>query len=124
MLFLSCLTLICTHLFSQEKSFKAFKISQAPKIDGSLNDAAWLNAPGATGFVQNTPDVGNPSTQKTEIKIVYDNAAIYVGAYLFDDPSLIRRQITARDEESQKDVDYFSVFLILTMINKTVFSLQ
>ena len=36
--------------------------------------------------------------------------AIYIGAYLYDDPSLIRKQITARDGEQQKDVDYFSVF--------------
>jgi hypothetical protein len=42
---------------------------------------------------------------------LYDNAAIYVGAYLYDDPALIRKQITARDGESQSDVDYFSIFL-------------
>jgi hypothetical protein len=48
---------------------------------------------------------------KTEVKILYDNTAIYVGAYLYDDPALIRKQITARDGESQSDVDYFSIFL-------------
>jgi len=42
---------------------------------------------------------------------VYDDNAIYIGAYLYDDPSLIRKQITARDAETQKDVDFFSVFL-------------
>jgi hypothetical protein len=52
-----------------------------------------------------------PVSQKTEVKILYDNAAIYVGAYLYDDPALIRKQITARDGESQSDVDYFSIFL-------------
>ena len=57
------------------------------------------------------PAFGQPASQKTEVKIVYDNAAIYVGAYLYDDPSLIRKQITARDEEQLKDLDYFSVFL-------------
>ena len=110
LLLLSCLTLICTLTFSQEKSLKAFKISQAPKIDGSLDDAAWQNAPVLTDFIQNTPNVGNPSTQKTEVRVVYDNTGIYVAAKLYDDPALIRKQITARDEEMQKDVDYFSVF--------------
>ena len=54
--------------------------------------------------------MAQPASQKTEVKIVYDNSAIYIGAYLYDDPSLIRKQITARDEEQQKDLDYFSVF--------------
>lgn len=110
LLLLSCLTLICTLTFSQEKSLKAFKISQAPKIDGSLEDDAWQNAPVVTDFIQNSPNVGNPSTQKTEVRVVYDNTGIYVAATLYDDPALIRKQITARDEEMQKDVDYFSVF--------------
>lgn len=51
------------------------------------------------------------ASQQTAVKIVYDNSAIYIGAHLYDDPSLIRKQITARDEELQKDLDYFSVFL-------------
>lgn len=44
------------------------------------------------------------------MKLAYDNDAIYVGAYLYDDPKLIRTQLTARDGEQRQDVDYFSVF--------------
>ena len=97
-------------IFSQEKSLQAFKTIQAPKIDGNLDDAVWVNAQGLTDFVQNFPTYGLPASQKTEVKIVYDNTAIYLGAYLHDDPSLIKKQITARDGEQQQDVDYFSVF--------------
>jgi Domain of unknown function (DUF5916)/Carbohydrate family 9 binding domain-like len=96
--------------YSQNISIEAVRISQAPKIDGSLDDAAWINAPVATNFIQNSPNVGQPANQKTEVKIVYDNNAIYIGAYLYDDPAAIRKQFTARDDEGQKDVDYFSVF--------------
>ena len=42
--------------------------------------------------------------------MLYDDDAIYIGAYLYDDPALIRKQLTARDGEQQTDVDYFSVF--------------
>ncbi|HEX4957484.1 MAG TPA: DUF5916 domain-containing protein, partial [Lacibacter sp.] len=42
--------------------------------------------------------------------VVYDDAAIYIGAYLYDDPKLVRKQLTPRDGESRQDVDYFSVF--------------
>jgi hypothetical protein len=95
---------------SQNKSVEAVKTLQVPKIDGNLDDAAWVNAPVVTGFIQNSPNVGEPATKKTEVRIVYDNAAIYIAAYLYDDPSEIRKQFTARDDEGRKDVDYFSVF--------------
>ncbi|HVT86336.1 MAG TPA: DUF5916 domain-containing protein [Chitinophagaceae bacterium] len=109
-IFLSLL-LICSQLFSQVKTLQAVKIAQAPKIDGNLDDAAWKDAPIATDFIESFPTFGLKASQKTEVRIVYDNNAIYVGAYLYDDPKLIRKQITARDDEQQNDVDYFSVFL-------------
>ena len=104
------LLLVCTFLFSQEKSLQATKVAQIPKIDGHLTDPSWVNVPFATDFVQNFPANGQAASQKTTIKVFYDNTAIYVGAYLYDDPALIRKQITARDAEQLKDVDYFAVF--------------
>jgi len=98
-------------LFSQEKSLQAIKIFQALKIDGRLDDPAWSNSVTTTNFIQNYPSAGKPASQSTNVKVVYDDGAIYIGAYLYDDPALIRKQITARDAEMQKDVDFFSVFL-------------
>lgn len=111
---LICLPLLllgCLSLFSQVKTLQAVKTDHPPAIDGKLDDAAWKDAEIATGFIQNFPTFGLPASQKTEVKIVYDNSAIYIGAYLYDNPSLISKQITARDEEQQKYLDYFSVFL-------------
>jgi hypothetical protein len=96
--------------FSQPKTLTAVKTIQAPRIDGALDDAAWQQAPVATDFIQNFPTFGLKSSVKTEVKILYDNDAIYIGAHLYDDPSLIRKQLTARDGEQRQDVDYFSVF--------------
>ncbi len=103
--------LVCVQGFSQPKTIQAVKISQPPKIDGLLDDSSWNNVQPVTGFIQNFPSYGTVASQQTEVRIVYDNSAIYVGAYLYDDPALIRKQITARDEEQQKDLDYFSIFL-------------
>ena len=89
---------------------QAVKTSQAPKIDGNLDDAAWINAPVLTDFIQHYPTFGLPSSKNTEVKIIYDNTAIYIGAYLYDEPGNIRKQITARDGELENNVDYFSVF--------------
>ena len=109
---LALLVLVCGSLFSQGKLLQAIKLSNtSPQIDGNLDDLAWKNVQVVAGFIQNFPSFGSSASQKTEVKIVYDNSAIYIGAYLYDDPRLIRNQITARDEEQSKDLDYFSVFL-------------
>ena len=110
--------LVCLHLwmlisfslFSQVKTFQAVKTSKPPVIDGLLDDSAWQRIPVATDFIQNYPHYGQPASQRTEVRAVYDNSAIYIAAYLYDDPALIRKQITARDEEQLKDLDFFSVF--------------
>ena len=88
--------LVCgLSLFAQEKSIQAIKIFQAPKIDGRLDDPAWTNSVTTTDFTQNYPSTGKPASQPTNVKVIYDNTAIYIGAYLYDDPALIRKQITA-----------------------------
>ncbi|HEY9362257.1 MAG TPA: DUF5916 domain-containing protein [Chitinophagaceae bacterium] len=109
---LLCLPFIflCIQSFSQQ-TLQATRTDHAPKIDGNLQDAAWGNVPVATDFIQNFPVYGQKSSVKTEVKIIYDNNAVYVGAYLYDDPLLIRKQLTARDEEQQSNVDFFSIFL-------------
>jgi len=101
----------CAMLAAQVKNTQAVKVTVAPKIDGSLDDAAWQNAPEAVDFITNTPDYGKPASLKTSVRVVYDNAAIYIGAYLYDDPAEIRRQFTTRDNLDLANVDYFSLFL-------------
>jgi hypothetical protein len=93
-----------------ERTLQASKVFQAPKLDGVLDEAIWQNAPVAENFVVNSPNYGEASAYKTKVYIVYDNNNIYIGAYLYDDPSKVRTQLTARDKESQQDIDYFSVF--------------
>ncbi|MBO9201455.1 MULTISPECIES: DUF5916 domain-containing protein [Niastella] len=102
---------IYTGLKAQPKITQAISVAQAPRIDGSLEDSAWQNAPVAVDFITNTPVYGNPATVKTTVRILYDNNAIYIGAYLYDDPAEIRRQYTPRDNLQKANVDYFSVFL-------------
>jgi hypothetical protein len=97
--------------FGQIKTIQAIKISDAPRIDGSLDEPIWQTVPVAKEFITNTPVYGLPSAFNTEVRIVYDNNALYVGAYIYDDAALIRKQFTPRDQERQADVDYFSIFI-------------
>jgi hypothetical protein len=88
-----------------KKTLHITRAEAAPKIDGILNDAIWSNAEIATNFVQYEPDIGNlrVRSQRTEVKITYDDNAIYIGAYLYDDPDKIMKQLTARDNFGQAD---------------------
>ncbi len=59
-------------------------MSVAPVIDGDLSDPAWKDAPEFTDFTQHDPDDGKPATQRTSVRIVYDDSAIYFGAKMSD----------------------------------------
>lgn len=92
-----------------KKIYNATKVEEKPLIDGSLNDAIWLQtAEVANQFIQNQPNLGEKSAYKTEVKIVYDDEAVYIGAMLFDDnPDSILTQLTERDEIG--NVDWFGI---------------
>lgn len=119
-LLIACLTSVAGT--EPERDLKAVKISAPIKIDGLLNDAAWQNVTPAENFIVNSPNYGEKESQRTKVYVVYDDAAIYIGAYLYDDPNLVRKQLTPRDGEARQDVDYFSVFLIPITMIKMVFS--
>jgi hypothetical protein len=91
------------------KTLDALRIENAPKIDGNLTDAIWQNVPIATNFVVSYPNMGEASQYKTEVKVAYDNTAFYIAAFMYDNPKLIRKQLSQRDKELRIDVDYFSV---------------
>ena len=77
-------------------------------IDGRLNEEAWLHATPATGFLQKDPDEGKDATERTEVRIAYDDRAIYVGARMFDrTPATVGRRLSRRDADA--DADYFIV---------------
>ncbi len=94
---------------AQVRNLTAIKITQPIKIDANLDDAAWKTILPTGDFITSSPVFGKPSSHKTEVKIAYDNTAIYVGAYMYDDPKNIRKQFTARDVIDRQDVDFFTV---------------
>ncbi len=96
-------------VIAQTKSVQGVKITKAPKIDGHLNDSAWNNIPVAKDFIITSPNYGAPSAVQTDVKVAYDDVAVYVGVMLYDDPKLVRKGLTSRDREQFQDVDFFSV---------------
>lgn len=80
-------------------------------IDGEFNEAAWQTAEDATNFIMIFPDNGKviEDSKKTEVKIVYDDNAVYIAARLYDDePNKILKELTLRDDFAT--ADHFGVF--------------
>lgn len=86
------------------KSLQTQRVLKAPRIDGVLDEEVWKTATVATDFIQQEPFPGNKASLKSEIKVIYTDDAIYVGAYLYDTaPDSILRQLTERDDEGNSD---------------------
>lgn len=73
---------------------RAVRRSHPIRIDGRLDDPDWSTAPAIATFIQTRPAEGLPATQRTEVRILYDDNAIYIGARMYD--SLGARGVHAR----------------------------
>ncbi len=96
----------------QRKKITITRFSDAPKIDGILDDAVWQQAAIAKDFIQRFPTNGipEPDSLKTQVKIGYDDTGIYVGAILYDThPDKILKELTERDNIGNDD--YFFIAL-------------
>src|SRR5213083_1452584 len=90
---------------------RAHAVGRPPVIDGRLTDPVWLEATPVTGFVQRELHEGAPVTERTEVRIVTDGQALYVGAWLHDsDPAGIVAGEQVRDGDIAKS-DYFGILL-------------
>ena len=71
--------------FRGRPTVAAVRVVQAPDIDGYLDDDAWHLAKPAGDFLQKNPNENIPHTQRTEFRVVYDDNALYIGVWCFDD---------------------------------------
>nr|WP_314896312.1 DUF5916 domain-containing protein [uncultured Flavobacterium sp.] len=98
--------------YSQKKILLAKSIEENITIDGKINEEIWKTESVATDFVMFQPDNGKPinTNKKTEVKVLYDNNAIYIAALLYDnEPDKIKKEITNRDVFGVSD--NFSVYI-------------
>ena len=95
---------------AEKRSLNAEKRVGELSIDGQLNEAAWLLAPVAADFTQLAPNPGNKSRQHTEVKVLYDDEFMYVGAIMHDSaPDSILSQLSARDQ--LENTDFFGFWI-------------
>jgi hypothetical protein len=96
---------------SEPSTLNALEISEPIRLDGRLDEPAWQRAERVSNFTQRELDFGQPATQRTEVAILFDADALYVGFWGFDaEPSRIRAAQMARDFSWGSD-DNFEVVL-------------
>ncbi len=98
-------------LFSQDKHIiEAIKSNEKIIVDGKFNEAIWQNVTSIDGFTQIRPNPGKPSNKDTQVKIVYDDFALYVAVVCLDTPKEMSQVLSQRDDFNA-NVDNFQLIL-------------
>jgi hypothetical protein len=107
-----CLSSFLFSFSQNKKSISTKKTSENISIDAELNEESWKNAEIANNFISLEPKNGTPIPEefKTEVKILYSNDAIYIGAALYDpNTEKILKELVERDNIGTSD--FFGVFI-------------
>ena len=92
-----------------KKKYKATRITEAPVINGILDDQVWQLGDWSDDFTQNEPLNGRPASQKTDFKVLFDGDNLYVAIKAYDtSPDSIVNRLTRRD---QVDGDLVGILL-------------
>jgi hypothetical protein len=88
-----------------------------PTLDGRVTDEAWIAVEPFTGFTQQDPVEGAPATERTEVRVLFDRANVYIGIICFDsEPDKIIVNQSRRDGDiSETD----SVIVVFDTFNDT-----
>ena len=78
-----CLTSVSTAQHSDLR-MAAVYIESPITIDGELDEPQWKLSEVAKDFIQNEPDTGEPATERTEVRLLYDDENLYLGVYCYD----------------------------------------
>lgn len=89
---------------------RAVRTDRPVNIDGQLDEDIWKHDQAVTNFLQKDPDEGVPPRQRSEVRVAFDDDALYVGARLFDSaPDSIRVRLARRDNDAGSDM--FAIML-------------
>lgn len=90
----------------------AVRVEGAPVLDGVLDDAVWVEAPLIERFVQQEPHEGDPASERTEVRVVYDARNLYVGVRAFDsEPDGVIATEMRQDSDRLLEEDNFQIIL-------------
>jgi hypothetical protein len=83
---------------------RAVRLSSPIVVDGVLDEPVWESDNAVVALQQNDPHQGSEPSQRTEVRVAYDDDAVYVGARLYDTrPDSIVARLARRDYDSGSD---------------------
>ena len=97
----------------------AVRLSGTIRLDGRLDETAWAAAPATSAFTQVDPEEAKPASERTEVRVLFDNNALYVGVRLFDQGAVTGR--LGRRDMGQGDSDWFGVIIDSYHDHRTAF---
>ena len=93
---------------SGDKAVRVVRTATPPVIDGDLSDAVWANAAVVDDLHQVSPTEYAQPYERTEVYILYDDDALYIGARLYDtDPNLITAKNLLQNDSIGQDDRFF-----------------
>ncbi len=99
---------------ADDRRIRAIKISETIKIDGRLDEAAWAEALPATDLRQQEPIEGSSASEKTEVRVLFDEKNLYIGIHAFDNQpervnsrELVRAASFSNDDKVEILLDTF-----------------
>jgi hypothetical protein len=91
-------------LSTQHIQVHAVRLAEPIILDGILAEGVWRSPDAVVTFYQREPDEGKPASERTEVRVAYDDDAIYVGARMFDgSPDSIIARLGRRDAQTNSD---------------------
>ena len=107
---------------TSREQWQAISADGPVSIDGALDEEVWRRARPITEFLQKDPDQGAPASYRTEVRIAYDESALYVAAICYQPRELLRVQNLNRDFDFGEN-DLFGVAIdgFLDQRNAVVF---
>ncbi len=89
---------------------RASRLTEQIVLDGILDESFWQRGGAMTPFTQRDPVEGGSPSQKSYVQVVYDDAALYIGARMYDTaPDSIIARLGRRD--AQTSSDQFTVYV-------------
>jgi hypothetical protein len=98
---------------------RAVRTSAPIQLDGRLTEASWATAPVTDSFIQIDPEEGRPASQRTEVRVMYDDTFLYVGVRLYDTGRITGR--LGRRDMDFGDSDWFGVMIDSYLDHRTAF---
>ncbi len=84
--------------------------TEAPRIDGVLDESVWASANPIEQFIQQEPNQGQPATDRTEVRVLYDQGYLFIGVRAYASLPVAATEMR-RDADRLFDEDNFQVIL-------------